>query len=314
MRHLALVALLLAGGAVAGCGGDGGGGNGRLYGPWRDFDAPDISNVAALWAFAPTDVWAGGRVMLHFDGTAFAPVATPALGVFVDLWGVAPNDLYAVTEFELLHWDGAAWTLIDFAGAIDPGGLTSVWASSGYDVWLGDSLNGQVFHWDGTAWSMGTTQTVDVADLWGVPGGPVFAGGGFGLSQWTGSEWVDIHDPTAATEAATLWGFGAGDVWAASDFGTLAHWDGATWTNQVPAGTADFTASHNAIWGAAPDDVWAVGDLGVVSRWNGGSWTQATYGPFPYLPFLSEVHGSSAGDVWAAGRNGNKGAILHYEP
>ena len=199
--------------------------------------------------------------MLHFDGTAFMQVSTPASGFVNDFWGLAPNDLYAVTGAELLHWDGAAWSTIDFAGAIDPLDLTAVWGTSGADLWLGDSINGYVYRWDGTAWSTGITQTSEVRDLWGVAGGPVFAGGVFGISQWDGAAWVDIQDSDVAPEAAGLWGFGGSDVWATSDFGTLARWDGTTWADMLPAGNVDLNDSHNAIWGSAPDDVWAVGDL-----------------------------------------------------
>ena len=285
-------------------------------GPWRMFATPAIRDVTALWAFAPNDVWAGGQVMLHFDGTAFTQVTTPATGFVNDFWGLAPNDLYAVAGAELLHWDGAAWSTVDFAGAIDPLELTAVWGTSGADLWVGDSINGYVSHWDGTSWSMAVTQTSVVQDLWGVAGGPVFAGGVFGISQWDGTAWIDIQDQDVAPDAAGLWGFGTGDVWAASDFGTLARWDGSTWTDQIPPGNADFNDSHNSIWGTAPDDVWAVGDLGGISHWDGTGWTQTTYGPFPFLPFLDKVHGSSAGDVWVAGRNfdASAGIVVHYEP
>ena len=152
--------------------------------------------------------------------------------------------------------------------------------------------------------------------MWGVAGGPVFAGGVFGISQWDGAAWVDIQDADVAPEAAGLWGFGGSDVWATSDFGTLARWDGTTWADMLPAGNVDLNDSHNAIWGSAPDDVWAVGDLGGISHWDGTGWTQTMYGALPFFPFLNKVHGSSAGDVWVAGRNfdASTGVILHYEP
>jgi hypothetical protein len=297
---------------MTGCGG-GSGGNG---GPWRAYSAPGTFGVTALWAFAPNDVWAGSNMILHFDGSAFTPVTTPAIGFVTDFWGFAPDDLYAVSGTDLLHWDGAAWSLIDFAGAIDPTDLTAIWGTSGGDLWLGDSLNGQVFHWNGTAWSTGITQTVAVQDLWGVAGGPVFAGGAFGLSQWTGSAWIDISD-NVVTDATGLWGFGASDVWAASDFGTLARWDGAAWNDTLPAGDPNFNDGNKSLWGVAPDDVWAAGDGGAISHWDGAGWTQVQVGTFPFFPFLNKVHGSSADDVWVAGLSSdgsNTGVILHHQP
>jgi hypothetical protein len=256
-------------------------------------------------------------MMLHFDGTEFAPVGTPMPTTVADFWGFAPNDLYAVSGESLLHWDGTAWTDIDFAGAISPTDLTSVWGSSRDDLWLGDSSNGQVFRWNGTAWSTEITPAVQVSDLWGVAGGPVYAGGVFAIGRWSAGTWTDISDNAVAGEAAGLWGFGPDDVWAVGDFTNLAHWDGAKWTETVPANNDNFNDSHQGVWGTAPNDVWAVGDFGAISHWNGTTWSQIQYGTFPYNPFLSKVHGSSATDVWVAGRTvgaaAPTGLILHLK-
>jgi len=312
MRRLAW-AILAAVGATAGCGGGDGGKE-----SWHAYSASGTFGISALWSFGPSDVWAGGQVMLHFDGTSFTPVSTPgpALGLGVaDFWGFAPGDLYAVSGADLLHWDGSAWSRVDFGGAIDPSSLNAVWGTSDDDLWLGDDLNGRVFHWNGTAWLTGITQTVSVSDLWGAAGGPVYAVGIFGVSRWNGGVWSDIAD-NVANQAAGLWGFGANDVWAVGDFGTLAHWDGAKWTDTLPANNDRFQDSHQSVWGAAPDDVWAVGDGGAISHWNGTSWSQIQVGAFPYYPFLGKVHGSSAHDVWVAGRSSdgkNTGVILHNQ-
>jgi hypothetical protein len=310
MRRLAL-AILIGLGAAAGCGGGGGGSGG-----WHTYTASGTFGVGALWAFAPNDVWVGGQVMLHFDGSAFSQVQTPRAGYVADFWGLAPDDLYAVSGTSLMHWDGSAWSVIDFGTAIDPTDLAAVWATSRDDLWLGDSLNGRVFHWNGTTWSTGITQTVQVTDLWGVAGGPVYAVGIFGMSRWSGGVWSDIGD-SVADQAAAVWGFAANDVWAVGDFGTLAHWDGTKWTDTVPPNDDRFQDSHQAVWGAASDDVWAVGDGGAISHWNGSGWSQIQVGAFPYYPFLGKVHGSSASDVWVAGRSSdgkNTGVILHHQP
>ena len=306
MRNLIVAVVLLA----AGCGGGGG-----APGAWRSYTAPGTFGIIALWASAPDDVWASGQSLLHFDGTSFKQVTDAPIVAAVDFWGFAPNDVYAVSGTDLAHWDGTAWTLVDFAGAIDPSSLSAVWGSSASDLWLGDELNGRVFHWDGTTWSTGITQTVTVTDLWGVPGpgGAVYAGGIFGLSRWSVAGWTDIGDDVAQ-EAAGLWGFADDDVWVVSDFGTLAHWTGAGWTNTLPTDLDRFEDGHTSVWGAAPDDVWAVGDGGAISHWDGAQWSQIQYGKFPYYPFLTKVHGSSADDVWVGGRasNGsNAPVILH---
>jgi hypothetical protein len=307
MRHLAMGVVLAA---AAGCGGGG-------DSPWQSYTASGTFEIAALWAFAPDDVWAGGQQVLHFDGTDFKPVTTPMSNYVADFWGFAPSDLYAVGGSSLLHWDGATWSVVDFMNAISPTDLTSIWGSSRDDLWLGDSSNGRVFRWNGTTWSTGITQTVQVDDVWGVAGGPVYAGGIFGIARWSGTAWTDISASGTADQAAGMWGFGADDVWAVGDFSTLAHWNGADWTSTLPTNNDRFQEDHQSVWGTAPNDVWAVGDFGAISHWNGTAWSQTQYGNFPYYPFLTEVHGSSATDIWVAGRTvgaaAPTGLILHLK-
>jgi hypothetical protein len=173
-----------------------------------------------------------------------------------------------------------------------------------------------VFRWNGTTWTTMITQVVQVSDLWGSADGDVHAAGIFGLSHWAGASWTSSSNATVMN-AAGLWGFGAADAWAVGDFATLAHWDGAKWSDAFPAGDASFLDSHASVWGAATNDVWAVGEAGAISHWDGARWTQAQVGAFPYFPSLNKVHGSSAADVWAVGLSTdgkNTGVILHHAP
>jgi hypothetical protein len=304
MRIVGVIVLL----GVLGCGGGEGG-------TWQAYGAPGQFGITAVWAFAPDDVWAGGQVISHFDGASFKEVSSPPIGFVADFQGFAPDDLFAVGGGSLLHWDGTAWTAVDFGGAIDPSDLQAIWGTSGDDLWLGDSLNGRVFRWNGTRWTTSITQTVQVTDLWGSSATDVLAAGIFGFQRWNGTAWADIDAP-AVEKPVGLWGFGPGDVWAVGDFSTLAHWDGTSWTDTLPANDDNFEEDHASVWGAAPDDVWAVGSFGAISHWDGARWSQTQYGTFPFLPFLEKVHGSSADDVWAVGRSSdgkNAGVILHLQ-
>ncbi len=298
---------------IIGCGG--GTSNG-----WQEVTVPGTMGMTAVWSFAPDDVWVGSESVSHFDGSTWTETAapvTPSTGLVADFWGLRPNDLYAVAGVSLLRWDGAAWSTVDFGGAIAPTELQAVWGTSDDDLWLGDSLNSRVFHFDGTSWSTTVAETSDVEDLWGVPGaagGPLFACGTFGISRWNGSAWGAASGSAVAGGASGLWGFGAGDVWATAA-GTLAHWDGAAWLDTSPDPSSNFIAAALSVWGAAPDDVWAVGDLGTIDHWDGARWTQVLTGTFPYYPALAKVHGSSADDVWASGVSTDgedRGVVLHH--
>ena len=268
-----------------------------------------------MWAFAPNDVWAGSKIMMHFDGTAFTPVTTPAIGFVADFWGFAPDDLYAVSGVSLLHWDGSAWSVIDFADAIDPTDLTAVWGTSGGDLWLGDSLNGQVFHWNGTSWSTGIPQTVEVQDLWGSRAVPL-RGRHFGLSQWNGSAWIEIEVDSVASEASGMWGFGTGDVWTASDFGTLAHLGRHGVDGQLPADEPTSRTPHVGVGSGARRR------LGGRRRRRESALGRRPLEPesgrdVSLLPVSQQGARLVAGDVWVVGRSSdgtNAGVILHNGP
>jgi hypothetical protein len=309
VRRLAIALLALAG--ASGCGG---GGTGGGAGAWRAYASPGTNGVTAVWAFGPDDVWAGSQIVLHFDGTKFSAVPTPPIGFVADFLGLAPDDLYAVSGESLLRWNGTAWSVVDFGGAIRPTDLQAIWGTSDDDLWLGDSLNGQVHRWDGTKWTTTITQTVEVKDLWGSSDSDVLAVGVFGVSRWRGSAWANAGDNNV-TQASGVWGFSATDAWVVGDFGTLAHWDGTGWTDTLPMND-NFEMDHASVWGAAPDDVWAAGSGGAISHWNGTVWSQIQVGTFPYYPFLNKVHGSSANDVWAVGLSSdgkNTGVILRLQ-
>lgn len=312
-RRVRALALAAISSALLGCGGGG------IPGGWQQVGAPGKVGATAVWSFGPDDVWVATERVSHFDGRAWTELPVPSGGAVADLWGFAPDDLYAVSGVTLLRWDGGAWSAVDFRGAIAPTDLQSIWGTSDDDLWLGDTLNSQVFHWNGTAWSTTLAETSDVEDLWGVPGaagGLVFACGTFGLSRFTGSAWIAESGGAVAAGASGLWGFGPGDVWAVG-FDALAHWNGAAWLDTSPDSSSNFIIAAQSVWGAAPDDVWAVGALGTIDHWDGAGWTQVLAGEFPYYPTLTKVHGSSADDVWAVGVSGdgkNSAVVLHRAP
>jgi hypothetical protein len=105
-----------------------------------------LQSTLTYWSFSPTDVWAADSgAIVHGDGTRFAPSAFPAgVSVVGDLWGAAPNDLYA-SGIPLLHWDGNVWTAVPQVGV-----AFSVTGSASDDVWAADRSH--LFHFDGKSW------------------------------------------------------------------------------------------------------------------------------------------------------------------
>lgn len=75
------------------------------------------------------------------------------------LWGASPNDVWAVANRWLIHWDGTAFGLTRSEEV-----LHSAWGSGAANVWV-VGANGTALHWDGTAWM--STQTGTSASLHG---------------------------------------------------------------------------------------------------------------------------------------------------
>ena len=118
-----------------------------------------------------------------------------------------------------------------------------------------------------------------------------------------------MHYDGAIVSAVTS---GLGDtnlVWASSPTdvfaidqqqGTVAHFDGASWTVGTPNGLG--VAGAKTISGSGPHDVWVAGDNGTASHFDGASWTAsvlpnstttywASWTVSPSLAFMAEWDG-----------------------
>jgi hypothetical protein len=91
-----------------------------------------------------------------------------------------------------------------------------------------------------------------------------------------------------------IWGSSDTDVWAVGDMGTIAHFDGTTWS-LVPSGVTD---NLTGIMGSGPSDVYATGDQGNVLHWDGTSWTIAS--ALDETALLG-VWVAGPGNVWTVG-------------
>ena len=126
---------------------------------------------SSIWGSSETDIWlvryvSTGSDIVHFDGaTETTAVHEPwkATGQR-EVRGTAPDDVWAVAENVLLHFDGTSWSEAAPSAAdvysVAVGSRTDVWAQAADGIW----------QFDGTSWARPTD----------FPGGrPKFAGGDF---------------------------------------------------------------------------------------------------------------------------------------
>ena len=106
----------------------------------------------------------------------------------------------------------------------------------------------------------------------------------------TGTGPRGLHRPSTGKRAFNpIWGSGPSDVWAVGyyggdsastgAFGTVAHFDGTTWSPSTlpadagPIPTGANTYGLHGVWGSGPNDVWIVGDSGTLRHYDGSGWT-----------------------------------------
>lgn len=198
--------------------------------------------------------------ILRLQGTTWMETMPGSMGQLHGVWAIAPNDVWAVGEGTILHFDGSAWS--DGSAGAKPMTLYAVWASGPRDVW---AVGSRVLHWNGTGWSVMDTGTSDWFNaVWGTGPNDVWVVGVSGAAlHYDGSRWTDLRAGNENLYA--VWGPAANDVWAVGENGTILHWNGASWM-PVPSPTRE---TLRALWGSPNgSEIWAVGHRGVIVRYR----------------------------------------------
>jgi len=262
------------------------------------------ADLHGVWGSGPNDVWAvGDGTILHWNGDAWSRVLGDDAAAFGGVWGTGPADVWAVgSGGAIVHWDGA--TLARVAGG-GTSTLTAVWGSGPEDVWaVGGAQSGSVaLHYDGHAWTSVATQTLgQLRGVWGSGSRDVWALGGATVLHWDGVAWSSTQ-LSSSNQVETVWASGRDDLWALGP-ATSLHWDGNGWFDvSLFPGTSPVAG---ALWGTAANDVWNVGhDDGSLLRFDGQQWKKTD----SLAPMRANaMWGSSAGDVWVVG---DAGSIAH---
>jgi len=263
---------------------------------------------------------------------AWQVVTSPTTQYLSDIWGAAPNDVWAWSPGwaagRLLHYDGASWTV--WGGSeVEPGGF---WGVGANDVWRGPR------HFDGATWTLrdaGLQAGSQIGKMWGSGPKDVWAGVVTSINPnrscvaiYNGVEWVEVETACSGWGVLGIWGSRHESVWLLTANGNtdtdLWHFD------RGRAGYSWLPFRATGIWGSGQDDVWVVGSLdqyplpteGRIAHYDGSGWTTTA---FPST-HLTSVFGSAADDVWATGMRTSPppqwlppqpvefvGVILHFD-
>jgi hypothetical protein len=111
-------------------------------GAWESVPMPALDRQSwalfKVWASGPSDVHAVGLrgVILHYDGNAWAQVASDTRADLISLWGTGADEIVAVGGRDagtIVRWDGNAWT--STIVSVIPG-LNGVWMDANGDAVL----------------------------------------------------------------------------------------------------------------------------------------------------------------------------------
>ncbi len=233
----------------------------------------------------------------------------PSSDGLAGVWVNNENDAWAVGETTILHWTGAAWSLVPSGTMND---LAAIWGTGADDVWAvaggwgGNGNFANLIHWDGQTWAPWSSPTaMNLHGVWGRAADDFWVGGESGVEgaifHYDGQSWTTEFD-SASYGPLAFAGDGGADVWAvgemigpasSDDFAMRRNSDGswspvATGTNQL----------LEAIWASGTGDAWAVGyDTKPIIHWDGTAWAPAS-GP---AAALAAIWGAQSDNVWAVG-------------
>ncbi len=204
------------------------------------------------------------------DSGAFEQPVTPGNATLFGVWGVRPENVFAVggdvsepdTSGVIWRYDGATWTAVDVA-SIDPDGIPAlfkVWGRNESEIYA-VGARGAILRYDGLTWTQLASPTT--RSLFTVHGNDdlVIACGGAQsgvIIESTGGAFVDV------TPAATLQmngGFApsTGDSITVGREGAIAYRRSGAWENEDTGLNLDVILDYHAAWIDPDGGVWAVG-------------------------------------------------------
>lgn len=241
--------------------------------------------LEAVWGSDPTDVFAVGDQLLHYNGSQWTPMFSALPIQLKGVWGTSHNRVFAVGDLgTILHYDGWQWLSVPSGTLAD---LTDVWGLSPYHVFA-VGQQGTILNYNGTRWyEMLSPTSASLQAVWGSSLQNVWAVGETML-HYDGQQWSEVD--SSITPLYDIWGSSAQDIWAVG--GAIFHYDGQQWQEVVADG------GYVGLTGHAANDVFAVSRTGVVLHYDGQHWITVLHEPDS---IFADVWGNATEAVFAVG-------------
>ncbi|NUN14795.1 MAG: IPT/TIG domain-containing protein [Myxococcales bacterium] len=265
---------------------------------WKANATGITKNIHGLWGTAADNVYGVGAdgSIIYYNGGVWTPQQSPIKAALNDLWGSGPMDIWAVGDGgAIVHFDGASWS--SAAQSPTTAKLNGIWGSGADNMYAVGQF--AVVRYDGTNWlpyNVGLAAK-DYQDVYGVDGENfwIVAKDGWIYSfDSTKGKWKPKQLPSKNDLYGT-WATTANDIWVVGEAGTIAHFDGAEWT-ELETGVSE---TLRDIWGTGPDNIYVVGDGGTLLHYDGFEWNNQSFSD--YTNGLLAVWGVDEQNVFSVG-------------
>jgi hypothetical protein len=295
---------------------------------WQNIQHPVGYGFADIAAVSSDAAWAvSSDTIQYWNGTEWevkvhltpVPMPTPppsleyyslrALSVYsaTDIWAAGMHGDFGGNTFGLvMHWDGAAWTIVSQWAAPHeaPQGGTLRYLYDIKALGPGEAITVGGSYFSGPPLILRCTTEDCTADTPPHNFGPynsvsasspndIWAVGGSGVSltaHFDGTSWQQVSTPSTGTLHAIV-SVAPNDAWAGGD-GGLMHWDGTAWSPY-----AGGPPQVHSLSGIAWNDLWAADSGSGVYHWDGAGWTLS----LSYTNAYSAVSALAPDNVWASG-------------
>lgn len=191
---------------------------------WGFMNSPAAGDLYCIEGTAWNNVFAGGFGAIHYNGSVWS-TSLGADRSMTDIWVYSATEAFTVDSLgNVLHYDGANWSEIDFAVHTC---LSGIWGSSPNDIFV-LSAEGDVYHFNGEKWlrmHIGYFYS-DFNSIWGsAPDDVYVVGQYFTVLHYDGAEWrMILRDGTWEDTFYGVWGSSENDVFFVGTGGVVYHY------------------------------------------------------------------------------------------
>jgi len=186
-----------------------------------------------------------------------------------DIDGRTPNNIYAIGDEMVLHFDGSKWTWVNSALNTSP---SAIWVEPSGEVIAVDG--GAVLEYDDMEWTKTTlpvSSGFGFADVIGVNGLIVAVGDEGLIAMRRNGEWY-ISPPPTNDPLVALWAHDERHIYAASLWGyELCVFNGQSW-HAMPVLGVQLDRVVD-MWGSSPTNLFVMDQDGRLAHFDGHDWS-----------------------------------------